>query len=320
MNLRLVRTFAAALLSAALASSASAQSAASFPSQMVRIFVPFSAGSMSDIFAREIADKLNRKWSQTVIVENRPGAAGTYSASKASADGYNLVLVSNGHVILNAINATLPFDAIKDFQGVSTIAKAPVLLVVPNNLPVNSLKEFVALVRSRPDEMSYSSAGLGSTSNIAGEHFIRAEGIRMVHVPYKGAPEAYTGVMRGDTQAFFTPPGVGEDLIVSGKVKALGVSSSARLPKFPDVPTFAEAGTPEAAYESWFGLLVPAGVPPEIVGKLNRDIADVMSIPEVKNRLAQQGVTASTSSAADFNALLRSDAERFGKMFEKASK
>ena len=206
-------------------------------------------GSMSDIFAREIADKLNRKWNQTVIVENRPGAAGTYAASKAPADGYTLVLVSNGHVILNAINATLPFDAIKDFQGVSTIAKAPVLLVVPNDLPVNSLKEFVALVRSRPGEMSYSSAGLGSTSNIAGEHFIRTEGIKMVHVPYKGAPEAYTGVMRGDTQAFFTPPGVGEDLVVAGKVKALGVSSSARLPKFPDVPTFAEAGIPEAAYE-----------------------------------------------------------------------
>ena len=320
MYLPFVRALAAALMSAALATSVFAQSAVSFPSQMVRIVVPFSAGSMSDIFAREIADKLNRKWNQTVIVENRPGAAGTYAASKSPADGYTLVLVSNGHVILNAINASLPFDAVKDFEGVSTIAKAPVLLVVPSDLPVNSLKEFVALVRSRPGEMSYSSAGLGSTSNIAGENFIRTEGIKMVHVPYKGAPEAYTGVMRGDTHAFFTPPGVGEDLIVAGKVKALAVSGSARLPKFPDVPTFAEAGTPEASYEAWFGLLVPAGVPSDIVGKLNRDIADVMSIPEVKSRFAAQGVTASTNSAADFNALLRSDAVRFGKMFEQVSK
>src|SRR5258708_14788462 len=168
---------------------------APFPGEMVRIVVPFSAGSMSDIFAREIADKLNRKWNQTVIVENRPGAAGAYAASKAPADGYNLVLVSNGHVILNAINATLPFDPIKDFQGVSTIAKAPVLLAAPNDLPVNSLKEFVALVRSRPGEMGYSSAGLGSTSNIAGEHFIRPERIKTVHVPYTCAPEAYTVAM-----------------------------------------------------------------------------------------------------------------------------
>jgi len=315
-----VRALAAALMSAALATSASAQPAASFPNQMVRIVVPFSAGSMSDMFAREIADKLNKKWNQTVIVENRPGAAGTYAASKAPADGYTLVLVSNGHVILNKINANLPFDAVKDFDGVSTIAKAPVLLVVPSDLSVSSLKEFIALVRSRPGQMSYGSAGLGSTSNIAAEHFARTEGLKMVHVPYRGAPEAYTGVMRGDTQAFFTPPGVGEDLIVAGKVKALAVSGSARLPKLPDIPTFAEAGSPDASYESWFGLLVPAGVPADVVGRLNRDIADVMAIPDIKNRFAQQGVTASTSTVAEFSALLRGDAERFGRMFEQQPK
>ncbi|MEA2964953.1 MAG: hypothetical protein QOI46_5051 [Alphaproteobacteria bacterium] len=317
MNLPFVRAFAAALLSAALVTSGSAQSGPAFPNQMVRIVVPFSAGSMSDIFAREIADKLNRKWNQTVIVENRLGVPGTAATAKAPADGYTMMLTSNGHAILNSITANLSFDAVKDFEGVSLIAKLPVLVVVPNTLPANSLKEFAALAKSKPDELSYASAGLGSTSNIAAEHFIRTQGIKMLHVPYKGAPDSYTSIVRGDTQAFFTPPGVGEDLILSGKVKALAVSGQARLPKFPDVPTFAEAGLPEAAYEAWFGLLVPTGVPREVLAKLSKDVGEVVTTPEMKSRMAQQGVTASTSSPAELSDLLRNDAVRYGGMFAR---
>jgi tripartite-type tricarboxylate transporter receptor subunit TctC len=287
---------------------------------MVRIVVPFSAGSMSDIFAREIADKLNRKWNQTVIVENRPGIAGTAATAKAPADGHTLLLVSNGHVILNALNANLTFDAVKDFQAVSKIADMPVLVVIPNELSAKSLKEFAALAKSKPGEMSYSSAGLGSTSNMAAEQFLRSQGLKMVHVPYRGAPEAYTSVMRGDTQAFFTPPGVGEDLVLSGKVRAVAVSGPKRLPKFPDVPTFAEAGFSAASYEAWFGLLVPAGVPADILAKLNRDIADVMAMPDIQSRFAEQGVTASTDSTAAFSEMLRADAERYGNMFDRQAK
>ena len=317
MNLLLVRAFAAALLSASLVTSASVQSGPAFPNQMVRIVVPFSAGSMSDIFAREIADKLNRKWNQTVIVENRPGVPGTAATAKAPADGYTMMLTSNGHAILNSIAANLSFDAVKDFEGVSLIAKLPVLVVVPNTLPANSLKEFAALAKSKPDELSYASAGLGSTSNIAAEHFIRAQGIKMLHVPYKGAPDSYTSIVRGDTQAFFTPPGVGEDLVLSGKVKALAVSGPARLPKFPDVPTFAEAGLPEAAYEAWFGLLVPTGVPREVLAKLSKDVGEVVTTPEMTSRMAQRGVTASTSSPAELSDLLRNDAVQYGGMFAR---
>jgi tripartite-type tricarboxylate transporter receptor subunit TctC len=317
VNLPLVRAFAAALLSATLVTSASAQSGPAFPNQMVRIVVPFSAGSMSDIFAREIADKLNRKWNQTVIVENRPGVPGTAATAKAPADGYTMMLTSNGHAILNSIAANLSFDAVKDFEGVSLIAKLPVLVVVPNTLPANSLKEFAALAKSKPDELSYASAGLGSTSNIAAEHFIRAQGIKMLHVPYKGAPDSYTSIVRGDTQAFFTPPGVGEDLVLSGKVKALAVSGPARLPKFPDVPTFAEAGLPEAAYEAWFGLLVPTGVPREVLAKLSKDVGEVVTTPEMTSRMAQRGVMASTSSPAELSDLLRNDAVQYGGMFAR---
>ncbi len=318
MSIRAVCASALALF-VAFVSAAWGQSPAVFPTRMVRIVVPFSAGSMSDVLAREIAEKLNRKWNQPVIVENRPGVAGTTAAAKAPADAYTLLLVSNGHVILNRINADLPFDAVKDFKGVSLIATLPVLVVVPKELPVRSLTEFAALVRSRPGAMNYSSAGLGSTSNIAAEFFLRTQELKMVDVPYKGALDAYTSVVRGDTQAFFAPSGVGEDLIAAGEVKALAVSGPTRLPKFRDVPTFAEAGFPDASYEAWFGLLVPAGVPGDLVDRLNRDVADVMAIPEMRRRLAEQGVTAATNSTAEFSEFLRGEAERLGRIFDPPS-
>ncbi len=291
---------------------------AAFPGQMVRIIVPVSGGSMADILAREVADKLSKLWSQTVIVENRPGIAGTSAAAKAPADGYTLLLTSNGHVIVNKITANLSFDAIKDFAGVTEIATLPLLALVPRDLPVQSIRDFVALVRSRPGGMSYASAGLGTTSNIAGELFTVTQRLKMVHVPYRGAPEAYTSVMRGDTQIFFTPPGVGEDLILSGQVRALALSSPARLAKFQGVPTFAEAGIPEASYAAWFGCLVPAGVPTDVLDKLSRDIGEVMKYPEVEARFSQQGVTPATTSPARMSEILRADEARLGKLFDKA--
>lgn len=293
------------------------QEKAVFPKQLVRIVVPVSGGSMADILARELADKLGKLWKQTVIVENRPGIAGVGAAAKSPADGYTLLLNSNGHVIVNKINANLNFDAVKDFTGVTEIATLPLLAVVPSDLPVKTINDFVTLVKSKPGEMSYSSAGLGTTSGIAGELFMASQGLNMVHVPYRGAPEAYTSVIRGDTQIFFTPPGVGEDLILSGQVRALAVSSSVRVAKFPDVPTFAEAGIPEASYMAWFALLAPVGTPPDILEKLSQDIREVMANPEVEARLTQQGATSTTTSPARMTEILHADEQRFGKLFDK---
>jgi tripartite-type tricarboxylate transporter receptor subunit TctC len=178
--------------------------------------------------------------------------------------------------------------------------------------------DFLALVRSKPEAMSYASAGLGTTSNIAGELFATTQGLKMVHVPYRGAPEAYTSVVRGDTQLFLTPPGVGEDMILSGQVRALAVSSPARLPKFPDVPTFAEAGIPGASYTAWFGLLAPAGVPQAVLDKVSRNIGEVMKYPEVVTRFRQQGVTPATTSPSRMTEILRADEARFGKLFDRS--
>jgi tripartite-type tricarboxylate transporter receptor subunit TctC len=306
------------LIATLAAATGGASAEAAFPNQMVRIVVPVSGGSMADVLAREVADKLGKLWRQTVIVENRPGIAGTSAAAKSPADGYTLLLTSNGHVIVNKISGNLSFDAIKDFAGVTEIATLPLLAVVSRDLSVQSMVDFLALVRSKPEAMSYASAGLGTTSNIAGELFATTQGLKMVHVPYRGAPEAYTSVVRGDTQLFLTPPGVGEDMILSGRVRALAVSSPARLPKFPDVPTFAEAGIPGASYTAWFGLLAPAGVPQAVLDKVSRDIGEVMKYPEVVTRFRQQGVTPATTSPSRMTEILRADEARFGKLFDRS--
>jgi tripartite-type tricarboxylate transporter receptor subunit TctC len=306
------------LIATLAAATGGASAEAAFPNQMVRIVVPVSGGSMADVLAREVADKLGKLWRQTVIVENRPGIAGTSAAAKSPADGYTLLLTSNGHVIVNKISGNLSFDAIKDFEGVTEIATLPLLAVVPRDLSVQSMVDFLALVRSKPEAMSYASAGLGTTSNIAGELFATTQGLKMVHVPYRGAPEAYTSVVRGDTQLFLTPPGVGEDMILSGQVRALAVSSPARLPKFPDVPTFAEAGIPGASYTAWFGLLAPAGVPQAVLDKVSRNIGEVMKYPEVVTRFRQQGVTPATTSPSRMTEILRADEARFGKLFDRS--
>ena len=299
------------------ATGALAQDKQAFPNKIVRIIVPVTGGSMADILARELSDKLSKLWNQTVLVENRPGIAGVSSVAKSPADGYTLLLNSNGQVIINKISTNLNFDAVNDFTGVTEVAELPLLAVVPTSLPAKTVKEFVALVHEKPGELSYSSAGLGSTSNIAGALFLSSQGLKMTHVPYRGAPDAYTSIMRNDTQIFFTPPGVGEDLILSGQVRALAVSGPHRLANFPNVPTFSEAGFPESSYTAWFAILAPVGVPNEVLDKLSKDVSQVIKMPEVQARFTRQGVIPSTTTPARMTEILQSDAIKFGKLFDK---
>lgn len=295
-----------------------AQAPAKFPDQPVRILVPFSAGSVTDILARTISDKLSERWGQAVIIENRPGIAGTGVAAKSAADGHNLMLTSNGHTIIGLINKNLTFDPVGDFTGVIRIASMPLIAVVPPDMPVASLKEFVDYVRARPKQLNFASSGLASTAFIGAELFRQTAKLDMTHVPYKGSPEAQTSVMRNDAQMFFTLWNVGADLIQAGKLKALAVTADKRLPSLPNVPTFAEAGMPEFSYDAWFGLLAPAGTPPAIVDKINADVAAVIALPDIQQRLAQQGVTFTPNNAKAFTATIASDAARFKTMFDAA--
>lgn len=297
---------------------ASAQAPAKFPDQPVRILVPFSPGSVTDLLARTISDKLSERWGQPVIVENRPGIAGTGAAAKAAPDGHNLMLTSNGHTIIGLVNKTLTFDPVADFTGVIRIASMPTIMIVPPDMPVSTLKEFVDYVRGRPKQLNFASSGLASTAFIGAELFRQTAKLDMTHVPYKGSPEAQTAVIRNDAQMFFTLWNVGSDLIQAGKLKALAVTADKRLPTLPNVPTFAEAGMPEFSYDAWFGLLAPSGTPAAIVNKINADVAAVIALPDVQQRLAQQGVTFAPNQASAFNATIASDAARFKKMFAEA--
>lgn len=308
----------AALLAIASSATAQAQStdAAKYPDQLVRLVVPFSAGSMTDILARAVADKLGESWKQQVVVENRPGLGGTASVAKATADGYTLMLTSNGHTVIGSLNKNLAFDPIKDFVGVSQVASTPLILIVPPQAATKSVKELIDVAKAKPGTLNYSSAGLGSTTGIAAELLKQTTGTDIVHLPFRGLPESQTAVIRGDAAMAFTFFNVGGDLIQSGTVRGIAVTGSKRLQGLPNVPTFQEAGFPDYRYDAWFGIMAPAGVPKPIVAKVSQDIGRALALADMKARFSQQGVELVASAPEAFDAVIRSDAERYGKIIK----
>jgi tripartite-type tricarboxylate transporter receptor subunit TctC len=298
------------------ASSAVAQT--DYPNQPVRMVVPFSAGSVTDLLARSIGDKLSERWGQQLIVENRPGIPGTASVAKAASDGHTLMLTSNGHTVAAVLNKSVPFDPVKDFSGVTQVASVPLVLIAPPDLPARSLKELIALAKEKPGTLNFASSGLASTAYVSGELFKQTAKINIVHVPYKGAPESLTGIMRADSHMFFAGINIALDLIQSGKVQPLAVATPKRIATLPHVPTFAEAGMSEFVYDAWFGIMAPSNTPSAILSKVSRDVAAVLQMPDVQKRLESQGVVTVVSTPQAFDALIKSDTERFGKMLRDA--
>ncbi|MET0445129.1 MAG: tripartite tricarboxylate transporter substrate binding protein [Pseudorhodoplanes sp.] len=317
--IRLARLGIGLVAAAFILSNISAQAQQGYPNQMVRIVVPFSAGSATDLLARAVADKLGEKWKQQVIVENRPGVAGTNSVAKSAADGYTLMLTSNGHTVAGVLNKGLQFDPVKDFAGITPVASVPLVLISNPELPAKSVKELIELAKAKPGTMNFASPGLGSTTFIAGAMFKDAAKIDVVHVPYKGAPESNMSVVRGDSQFYFTPASTAAELVQSGKVRALAVATGKRVPSMPDVPTLNEAGLPGFAYESWFGLMAPAGTPADIIETINKDIVDGLKDAAMQDRMAKQGgVVVMTSTPKQFDEMIKTDTERYTKMFQAA--
>jgi tripartite-type tricarboxylate transporter receptor subunit TctC len=289
-----------------------------YPHQRVTIIVPFSAGSISDGFARILVNKLGEMWKQQVIVENRPGLPGTAAVAKAAPDGYTLMVTSNGHTIASAINKSPQFDPIKDFAGISLVGSVPLVVIVPPDLPVKNVRDFIALAKEKPGTLNFSSAGVASTTYLSTEIFKQNAKIDIQHIPHRGAPEALAAVIRGEAQLFMATIPVAQELVAANKVRTIAINSAKRVPQLPDVPTIAESGLPDYKYDSWFGMMAPAGTPKTILDKVSQDIAKVMQMPDVSTRLNAQGSVATTSTPEQFDAVIKSDTERYAKILKDA--
>lgn len=291
--------------------------AATYPNQLVRIVVPFGAGSITDNLARILADKLSDVWKQQVIVENRPGLPGTTAVAKSTADGYTLMLTSNGHTVAGAVNKNIQFDPVKDFVGVSKVASVPLVAIVPPELEAKSLADFVALAKEKPGKLNFSSAGVASTSFLGSELMRQGAGINLVHVPYKGVPDAVTAVIRNDAQLYFAPIPNAQELATSGKVRMIAINSNARSAKLPDVPTVKET-VPSYDYDSWFAVMAPVGISRAIVAKVNADIAKVLKMPDVIEKLDTLGAVASPGTPEALDAQLARETEFYAKVLRDA--
>jgi tripartite-type tricarboxylate transporter receptor subunit TctC len=303
---------------AAFSACAAGASAQGYPSKQVRIIVPQAPGGASDALSRIIAAKLGEKWGQQVIVENRAGAGGnigTAEAAKAPADGHTLLL---GYIGTNAINPSLyhnlAWDPIRDFVPVATLAAVPFIVVVNPSLAVNTTQELIASARAANGKLTYSSAGNGSVNHLLGEMFDSAAGVKMTHVPYKGAGPALADLIGGQVQVSFTsmPSAIGH--IKGGKLRAIAVTSRARSETLPDLPTLAESGLPGFDVNPWFGLFAPAATPAAIVSQINREINDLLATADLRARFASQGAVPLATSPAEFAALLKQDIEKWAKV------
>ena len=289
-----------------------------YPSRLVRLVVPQAAGGGTDTFARAIGQKLSERWGQPVVIENKAGAGGvvgTDFVAKAPADGYTLLVTYEGSQAINqSLYQKLPFDSLKDFYPVATIAVTPFILIVGPKVEAKTLKEFIAFARANPDKMSYGSAGNGSVNHLLGEMLKTEADIHVVHVPYKGASAAIADVIGGHIDAAFASVPSVISSVQSNIVQALAVSSAKRIAVAPDIPTVAEAGFPKFDVNPWWGVLAPAGLSPAIAQKIAADIAEILKTPEMVEVLAKQGATPLITSSDAFRDLLAQDIEKWRKV------
>jgi tripartite-type tricarboxylate transporter receptor subunit TctC len=292
-----------------------------YPVRPVRIIVPYAPGGPNDTVARIIAAKLSERWAQTFYVENIPAGAGnvgTAVASRAPADGYSVVIVTSSFWINPSLYAKLQYDPMKDFAPVTVIAAAPHVLLVHPSFPANNLKEFVALVRANPGKYSYASAGFGQSSHLAGELFKLAAGLDLVHVPFNGASPAMMSAVGGHVPIAFISLPAAVTFIKEGKLRGLATTSKARSTLLPEVPTLGEAGFGDQESIFMQGVLFPAGTPQDIVDRWYREIAEIVALPEVRDRLSSLGLQPVVNTPASFAAQIKSEVARWSKVIREA--
>lgn len=295
--------------------------AQTYPSQMVKIVVPFGPGGVADLTVRLVAQKMAASMKQPIIVENRPGAGGIVAAStvaKSAPDGYTLLLISNGTAVSANLFKKLPYDTVKDFAPISTLGYFDLALLVNKKLPVKSVADLVAYARANPGKLSIGTINRGSTQNLAAEMLVAMAGIDAVIVPYKGSPEVLTATATGELDAAVEILSPALPQIRSGKVQALAVTSATRFAGLPNVPTVAESGLPDYRATSWNALAAPAGTPQPVIDRLQREINAAVSAPDVKARLLELGIVAQGGTPASTAKLLASDIAKWGAVIRQA--
>ena len=320
MIARPAQRLAVAALSA-LALLAGGAAAQSYPSRPVRVIVPFAPGGATDIIARLVAQKLADRLGQSVVVENKPGAGttiGNAEVAKAKPDGYTLLFAPTPFVISQVVYPTLPYDPQKDFAPVSLLAVSPFILVVNAAFPAKSTAELVAIAKAKPGTVTFASAGNGTVPHLAGELFKLRAGIDIVHVPYKGGGPAIVDLVSGQVPMMFATPIEVSQHVQSGRLRVLGTTSLARLAAMPDVPTLSESGYPDFEVLSFFGVLAPAGTPPDIVQRVASDLAAVMELPDVRERFAQQSAEARVLGPAPFAAFLARERDKWADIVKRS--
>ena len=299
-----------------LATCAALVHAQGYPSKPIRLIVPFAAGGGTDIFARVIANKLQATNKWVVVVDNKPGAGGNIGvdvAAKSPPDGYTVVLGQTSNLAINpTLYPRIPYDALKDLTPVVLVADAPLVLVVSSSSPYQSLADIVAAAKAKPGELTYATPGSGTASHLSAELFQKAAGIKLQHVPYKGAAPALTDVLGGQVQLFVSSVPSAIAQVKAGKLRAIAVTTSRRSPALPDVPTIAEAGYKGFDATTWYGLLVPAKTPADIVSKLNAVVSKLLETSEVREKIALEGGDVIGGTSEEFATRLKADHAKWG--------
>jgi tripartite-type tricarboxylate transporter receptor subunit TctC len=288
-----------------------------YPTKSIRVIVPFTPGSATDVMGRIVGERLNAAWGQPVIVDNKPGAGGSIGireTAHAAPDGYTLVVVSSGHAVNHVLYKDLGYDTLKDLSAVAMLGSLPSVLIVPPSLGVNSVKELVAMLKADPGKYNYATAGVGSGAHVSMEKFNVAAGVKAVHVPLKGTPPMLSETMAGRIQYAWVPAVSGMGPIRDGKVKALAVSTPKRVSALPDVPTIAEAGFADGESTFWLALLAPAGTPRAIVDKINAEVQRALGAADVRERLAKLGTEPMAMTPAESDAFIAREYKELGKV------
>jgi len=293
-----------------------------YPARPVRIVVPFTPGSATDIIARVVAPRLAERWGRPVVIDNRPSAGGIVACTtvaEATPDGHTLMVTGSNFAGSAALYAgKLPYDAVRDFSGITQFATTPLVLVVAPSLGVKSVKEFLALAREKKGQLNFGSTGLGSGPHYGAELFMLAAGIGAVHVPYRGSPESLTDLMAGRVHFILSPVLAASPLVKGGRLLALGVTTTYRAQAMPDVPTIAEAGLPGFEYQGWYGMLARGKTPRKIVNLLSAEVGGILDLPETRERIANQGAAARRSTPEAFDKIVREEIATRTKVWKAA--